>query len=148
MLATQSVPPGLPRQPVARSAPIGTALLVVLALVAIIATGLWIARRALRASGISGERRGRRGAEREEAFMAMTLAMHEARRRGGAAPASGSADPRPEAAPYEGPVHCPACGASLGAPSALLRYVTKCPGCARRVSARAEGRRVSVDVEA
>ena len=124
------------------------AALIALVLVAVLGLGLWLGRRALRISGASRERRTRSAAEREGAFMEMTLAMHQAKQRAAAGGDDAGAAGAPPARAYEGPVFCPACGASLGAAGALLRFVTKCPGCGRRVAARAEGARVSVDVEA
>ncbi len=137
--------------PDASTVTIGAAL-TVLVVVAVLTLGLWLGRRAIKASGAARERSTRTAAEREEAFMEMTLAMHRAKQRGAAAPGAAGgaavAAASPSAPAFEGLVFCPACGTALGAAGAMLRFITKCPGCGRRVAARAEGARVSVDVEA
>ena len=46
---------------------------------------------------------------------------------------------------YDGPVHCPACGTQLGVAGPGLRYVTRCPACARWIASRVEGERVIVE---
>ena len=46
---------------------------------------------------------------------------------------------------YGGPVHCPACGTKLGVAGPALRYVTRCPACARWIASRVEGERVIVE---
>lgn len=126
---------------------------VVVVLLAVVVFTLWLGRRALRSVGVSRRSRESTAAEREEAFMAMTLALHEAAlKRSGRQ--TGRTDiendaPSPAAPPpaFEGRVHCAACGGALGAAGPMLRFVTKCPGCGRRVIARAEGLRVTVDVD-
>ena len=138
-------PPSPATVPDASTATISAAL-IALVVFAVVTLGVWLGRRALKATGARRERSTRSAAEREEAFMEMTLAMHEAKQRRAAAATGGQAA-IPAAPAFAGQVFCPACGVTLGAAGAMLRFVTKCPGCARRVAARTEGARVSVEVE-
>ena len=59
--------------------------------------------------------------------------------------ASDAVEPADAAARYGGPVHCPACGTQLGLAGPALRYVTRCPACARWIASRVEGERVIVE---
>lgn len=54
--------------------------------------------------------------------------------------------PTPEERAYAGKVHCPACGSELAGAGPLLRYVTRCRACDRRLGARVEGARLIVEV--
>ena len=120
---------------------------IVLAILAFVIVVLWLARRTMGLRGSSGATRKRAdAAEREAAFMEMTVAMHQARRQRESAP-GGEAAPARTAPAFTGTVHCPACAAPLGAAGPLLRYVTRCPSCGRRVTAQVDGARVIVEVE-
>ena len=80
--------------------------------------------------------------ERERRFMSDALAGAAATGRPDVVRGAGQ---RP-AGGYTGPVHCPACAAQLGLGGPRLQYVTRCPACARWLSARADGGRVVVEV--
>jgi hypothetical protein len=116
---------------------------------------IWLARKAregLRVTPIQG------GGEATSAALLLTLAKREQELAGGAAAiasrrhvptprdAEGVADDAPlGAARYAGPVHCPACATQLGVAGPALRYVTRCPACARWIALRIEGERVIVE---
>jgi hypothetical protein len=80
--------------------------------------------------------------ERERRFMSDALAGAAATGRPDVVRGAG---PQP-AGGYMGPVHCPACAAQLGLGGPRLQYVTRCPACARWLSARSENGRVVVEV--
>jgi hypothetical protein len=56
------------------------------------------------------------------------------------------ADGAGSGAPFTGLVYCPACTAQLAAAGPTLEYVTRCPGCARWLSARVAGSRLTIEV--
>jgi hypothetical protein len=82
--------------------------------------------------------------ERERRFMSDALAGAAATGRPDVV--RGAAAARAAAGGYAGPVHCPACAAQLGVGGPRLQYVTRCPACARWLSARSEDGRVVVEV--
>jgi hypothetical protein len=116
---------------------------------------VWMARKAregLRVAPMTG------GGEATSAALLLTLAKREQELAGGGAaiasrrhvptPHGGEAvaEDGPAGVPrYAGPVHCPACAAQLGVASPALRYVTRCPSCARWIALRIEGERVIVE---
>lgn len=65
---------------------------------------------------------------------------------GGAAAPAVEAPPIPAAALVSGPIHCPACRTVIGQRTEPGPTMQKCPGCARRVSTRVEGDKLTVTV--
>lgn len=65
---------------------------------------------------------------------------------------SPAADPAPTTEPLStsalvtGPIHCPVCRTPIGQRTETPLLMSKCPGCARRVSIRVEGDRLTVTV--
>ncbi len=53
----------------------------------------------------------------------------------------------PAAALVTGPIHCPVCRTPIGQRTETPLLMSKCPGCARRVSIRVEGDRLTVTVD-
>jgi hypothetical protein len=114
---------------------------------------IWMARKAregLRVAPMTG------GGEAVSTALLLTLAKREQELAGGpaaiatrrpvATPSSGEVvAPEGAAAAYAGPVHCPACATQLGVAGPALRYVTRCPACARWIALRIEGERVIVE---
>ena len=111
---------------------------------------LWVARKAragLRVEPIHG------GSQATSAALLIALAQREkelaagggkiATRRHVPTPAGG--EPAAPVGGYDGPVHCPACATQLGVAGPALRYVTRCPACARWIALRIEGERVIVE---
>jgi hypothetical protein len=118
---------------------------------------LWLARKARQ--GIRAEPT-QSGGEATSAALLLVLAQRERELAG--APRLGTrrhvatptaldtvdpdgADAATAGALYDGPVHCPACGTQLGVAGPALRYITRCPACARWIASRVEGERVIVE---
>jgi hypothetical protein len=57
-----------------------------------------------------------------------------------------STEPVSVSALVSGPIHCPACRTPIGERSVTPLLMSKCSGCGRRVSARAEGDKLTVTV--
>ncbi|HEX6059380.1 MAG TPA: hypothetical protein VFZ11_10235 [Gemmatimonadaceae bacterium] len=123
--------------------------------IGIVVAMLWLARTARKGLGSAP---AQSGGEATSAALLLVLAQRERELAAGggatrfgtqrhvATPTTTDAvEPTDAAARYGGPVHCPACGAQLGVAGPALRYVTRCPACARWIASRVEGERVIVE---
>ena len=120
---------------------------------------LWLARKARQGLGSDTTQSG---GEATSAALLLVLAQRERELAGASVTSHGTRRPveTPSAVPaledaegakgapgsmYDGPVHCPACATQLGVAGPALRYVTRCPACARWIASRVEGQRVIVE---
>lgn len=130
-----------------------------IAAIGLLVAMLWLARKARH--GLGSET-AQSGGEATSAALLLVLAQRERELAGASATTHGTRRPlaTPSALPslenaagaeeapgrmYDGPVHCPACATQLGVAGPALRYVTRCPACARWIASRVEGQRVIVE---